>query len=186
MSPKDPPVGQRTAALLRAINVGGRNRISMPDLRRIFGELGHGDVETYLQSGNVVFSPADPKAKESAVQAAIEAAIEKDTGLAIDVMVRTHAELQAVLKRHPFGGRTDDHKQLHVSFLAGIPKVTTIEVPAGENAELEIHGRELYFYVPDGLGRSKLTSAYLDRRLGVKGTARNWRTVTELARLTES
>lgn len=183
----DTRVGPRIAALLRAINVGGANRIRMADLRALLEGLGHTDVETYLQSGNAAFTPADPAARESAVRRQLEQAITDELGLQVDVMVRTHAELAAVLARHPFEDRTDDPKQLHVSFLPEVPepdRVAALEPPAGEGIELAVHGRELYLYTPQGLGRTKLTSAVLDRRLGVRGTARNWRTVTELVKLT--
>jgi uncharacterized protein (DUF1697 family) len=185
---RDVQVGPRTAALLRAINVGGNNRIKMADLRALLEGLGHTDVETYLQSGNVAFTPADPKAKESAVRAQLEQAVTDEFGLTIDVMVRTHRELAAVLALHPFGDRTDDPKQLHVSFLHEVPepeRAKSLEPPAGEDIELAVHGRELYLYTPQGLGRTKLSSAVIDRKLGVRGTARNWRTVAELTKLTE-
>ena len=94
----DTQVGPRTAALLRAINVGGNNRIKMADLRALLEGLGHTDVDTYLQSGNVAFTPADPKAKESALRAQLERAIADELGLTIDVMVRTHRELAAVME----------------------------------------------------------------------------------------
>lgn len=184
----DTTVGPRTAALLRAINLGSTNRIKMPDLRALIADLGHSNVDTYLQSGNVAFTPADPKSKESAVRQQLEQAIADELGLKIDVMVRTHRELAAVMKLHPFGDRTEDHKQLHVSFLAAVPepdRAGSLEPPAGEEIELTVHGRELYLYTPQGLGRTKLSNATIERRLGVKGTARNWRTVTELTKLTE-
>jgi uncharacterized protein (DUF1697 family) len=183
----DRQVGPRTAALLRAINLGSTNRIKMADLRALLEGLGHGDVDTYLQSGNVAFTPADPKAKESAVRQQLEQAIKDELGLSIDVMVRTHQELAAVVALHPFGDRTDDPKQLHVTFLHDVPEpdlAASLEPPAGEQIELAIHGRELYLYTPQGLGRTKLSAAAADRKLGVRGTSRNWRTVTELTRLT--
>ena len=184
----DTAVGPRTAALLRAINLGSTNRIAMPDLRALIAGLGHTNVETYLASGNVAFTPADPEDKESAVRAQLEQAIAEEFGLTIDVLVRTHAELAAVVARHPFGARTSDHKQLHVTFLTEVPapeRVAALQPPAGERLELAVHGRELYLYAPDGLGRTKLGNAAVERGLGVRGTARNWRTVTELTSLTE-
>lgn len=151
----------RFVALLRGINVGGHRIIKMAALREIFTGAGATDVATYIQSGNVVFSHARPSA------ARFEAAITAATGFAVPVILRTAAEIVAIA--HPF----DDDAHVHVMFAAA-PQVPTIVAAAPE--AYVVRGRDIYLYLPAGLGTSKLAPAL--GKLPV--TARNWRTVQQL------
>jgi uncharacterized protein (DUF1697 family) len=174
-------VGTRAThvALLRGINLGARNKIKMPDLRELFEELGAGDVSTYLQSGNVVFAG-------SLEASAIEARIKRDLGLEIVVLIRTGADLARLVARNPFAERASDLKQLHVTFLAespGAARVKELDPERSPPDEFHVTGRDVYLYTPNGYGRSKLSNAYFEKKLGVAATSRNWNTVTNLAEL---
>ncbi|MGW1892906.1 DUF1697 domain-containing protein [Streptomyces sp. NPDC002004] len=175
------------AALLRGINVGGAKKLPMAELRRILGELGHDDVATYLQSGNAVFRSGEDDADRLA--AGLTAAIEKNFGFTVDVLVRDHAYLAGVVDRCPFPAAELEAKQLHVTYLSepvGPERFESVDVGAFLPEEFRIGERELYLYVPDGLGRSKLAEALGRPRLyrGLVATTRNWNTVTKLVELT--
>ncbi len=170
-------------ALLRGINLGAHNKVSMPDLRKLFANLGGEDVSTYLQSGNVIFRSTD--ASESLVDD-IEERIRRDLGLNVTVLVRAQSHLSRIVATNPFvdGGR--EPNKLHVTFLASKPdrsRVRTLDPKRSEPDEFRVVGREVYLHCPNGYGRSKLSNAYFEKRLGVAATTRNWRTVTALARL---
>ncbi len=162
-------------ALLRGINVGGRNKVAMADLREVVSSLGFADVATYVQSGNVVFSAKAPKAR------AIEAAIEEQLGVSCSVVVVSRDELARVVAENPWPEETDG-KHLHVIFSTGEPDAGVVEAAvekAGGDDEARIVAGTLYMHTPNGLGRSKL-AAELARRGPPDGTARNWTTVTKL------
>jgi uncharacterized protein (DUF1697 family) len=168
-------------ALLRGINVGGRTRVGMDDLRQLFNALGHADVKSYLQSGNVIFKSAVEES--SRLAAGIERSIARDLGLTVTVLLRTADELAQVVATNPFLGRGADPATLHVTFLAEMPdrdRAARVETPAGQPDELALVGREVYLHCPNGYGRTKLNNAYIERRLGVAATTRNWRTATTL------
>lgn len=166
-------------ALLRGINLGSINKIKMADLTRLFAGLGHDDVRTYLQSGNVVFSAgADPEK----LAEPIEKAILDELGLTVTVLLRTGPDLTKVLRANPYLDRQDDPTKLHVTFLAEAPDPdsSAVPVPGGESAEFTLTGREVYLHCPDGYGRTKLNNAFFEKKLGVAATTRNWRTVVAL------
>ena len=168
-------------SLLRGINVGGRTMVAMDRLRPIYEAMGLDDVRTHLQSGNVVFrSGRDP----GTISAEAEAALMRDLGLKIRVLGRTHEQLARVLDHDPFPGA--DPSRLIVHFLSAEPPADTAErladvAKGGEG--VVVHGHELYVHYPDGLGRSNLTGAQIERS-GIVATGRNWRTVTRLHELT--
>jgi uncharacterized protein (DUF1697 family) len=168
-------------ALLRGINVAGANHIKMDDLRPLFTGLGHGAVLTYLQSGNVVF--AGPDGDPARLAHGIEQAIVDDLGLTVTVLLRTSPELAQVLAGNPYLDREDNPAKLPVTFLAEPPapgRAAGLQVPPGETAVFTLAGREVYLHCPDGYGRSKLSNAFLERKLGVAATTRNWKSVTAL------
>ena len=176
----------RQIVLLRGINLGARNRVSMPELRAALERDGFDDVQTYLQSGNVVLtSDASPEEVTERCRRRIARAFK----LQIDVVTRTREQLAAVVKRDPLGKVASDPKRYQVSFLA-------CELDAAilaELAELAVAperlvaiGRELYAWHPRGVARSKLWARLADRRLGVPATARNWTTVTKLLELADA
>jgi uncharacterized protein (DUF1697 family) len=176
------PAKPMYAALLRGINVGGKNRLPMSELRAVCHELGYFDVVTYLQSGNVVFAGGgDP----NTIVTGIEHSIGERRGLKVAVLLRTHPELAAVAAGSPFD--EDDPKKLHVLFLRDRPRaasLATLDRDRSPGDEFHAAGRELYLYFPNGSGRTKLTLDYFERRLGVTGTARNWNTLLKLVELT--
>ena len=170
------------AALLRGINVGGNNTLPMDEVRTLCHDLGHLDVITYLQSGNVVFaSGGDPKE----IVAGMEGSITERSGLKVAVLLRTHRELVTVAAGSPFD--PDDPKKLHVLFLNDCPKaasLASLDPDRSPGDEYYAAGRDLYLHFPSGSGRTKLTLDYFERRLGVTGTARNWNTLLKLVELT--
>lgn len=167
--------------MLRGINVAGNTRVKMDDLRRMFTDMGNTDVQTYLQSGNVIFSSSQRGARK--LETAIEEAIAAELDLQIAVLVRTHPDLAKILTANPYLDRETDLTKLPVTFLADKPdadKVAALEVPSGESAVCTVVGREVYLHCPNGYGRTKLNNAFLERKLGVKATTRNWKSVTTL------
>lgn len=173
-------------ALLRAINVGGRNSLPMKTLARMFEELGCKNVRTYIQSGNVVFEASDALARR--VPKAIHAAIEKQCGFSVPVVVRTHAELAKVAGGHAFAKRAKDTKLLHVAFLADIPgaeRIALLDPKRSPPDELEVIGRDIHLLLPKGVGRSKLTNLYFDAKLATVSTIRNFATIRKLCEMCE-
>jgi uncharacterized protein (DUF1697 family) len=165
-------------ALLRGINVGGRNKLPMAELRALVESLGPTDVTTYIQSGNVIFTSAKPVAPKT-----LEAAIEDACGIAITVVVRTSAELAKVVTANPFA--KSDVSKLHVGFMAAKPSkavVARIDAERFKPEEFAVRGAELYLYLPNGMGRTKLPD-YLGRQLEIPTTVRNWNTVLKLVEL---
>jgi len=171
----------RVAALLRGINIGPNKRISMSDLRSIVEGLGYTDVETYLQSGNVVFTPG----KKGDHAERLSEAIEKETGHKVAVLVRTAKELAGVMAANPYP--VTDPTKVVVAFLG--EQVELGQLGLGDLGpylpdELTLHGRQIYVSLPNGQGRSKLMEALVRRRMPTTITVRNWRTVEALATLT--
>ena len=171
-------------ALLRGVNLGARNKVSMADLRTLIESLGAEDVQTYVQSGNVVFKSRVRSAAKLAGD--IEQRIGRELGLEISVMLRTSKQLGEIVTGNPFEASEADGTKLHVTFLAEAPKASltrALEPEAFEPDEFQINGREVFLHTPMGYGRSKLSNAYFEKQLGVAGTTRNWNTVTKLAEL---
>jgi len=176
----------RWVALLRGINVGGRNRVRMQSLVKIFGAAGCTNVSTHLQSGNVVFD-ACIESTESFV-GAIGDHIERNLGFRPDVMLLTSRALRRAIDRNPYPHATTAPATLHLFVLAGRPTPTrlrNLSHLATASESFRIDGRCLYLHAPQGIGRSKLVRQ-VDRVLGMPTTARNWRTVLALAELAET
>lgn len=172
---------ERVIALLRGINVGGRNRVPMQELRTVFSTLGHEAVRTYAQSGNVVFQPAgqdlDPLIDE------LEQAIHTAFGFEGKVILRTTRELVDVAAGHPLAGPRTEPAKLHVVFLGSVPEdaaMAHLDPERSPPDRFEVRDRHVYVLYPNGAGRSKLAADYFERTLGVPATARNWNTVQRL------
>ena len=170
-------------AFLRAVNVGGRF-VKMAGLRAALEEAGFTDVQTYLQSGNVVFTPAPGAPKDLGAQ--LERAIADATGHDVPVVIRTGKELAKVAGASPY--TVDDPTKLVVVFLGEAVELGDLSL--GDLGtylpdELTLAGRELYVSVPNRQAGSKLMEALTKRRVPTTMTVRNWRTVTALAELTE-
>jgi uncharacterized protein (DUF1697 family) len=172
--------------LLRGVNLGPRNRISMPELRGALERAGFQQVRTYLQSGNVLLYHDAPPER---VAAACRERIAEAFGLELEVIARTREQLAQVVKRNPLGDVAVDPKRYQVSFLAGELDDRQVRelaaLAAGEERFVAI-GRELYAWHPRGVARSKLWSRLASPRLGVPATARNWTTVTQLLAMCEA
>lgn len=170
----------RLIVLLRGVNLAGRNRVAMPQLREALEESGFENVSTYVQSGNAVLSS---KAPAKQVGAEVERLIAERFGLDIRAVVRTRAQLAAVVKRNPLGRVAKNPKLYQVTFLEKAPTaevVRKLEAAAAGKEEVVHIGRDLYAWHPDGVGRSKLAALMSGKGLGVTATARNWTTVTRL------
>jgi uncharacterized protein (DUF1697 family) len=174
----------RYVALLRSVNIGGRGRLAMNELRDSFARLEYGDIVTYIQTGNVLF---DARSKsETSVVSAIEERLAQDFGDAPAVIIRTVPDLLRIGSASPYAKKGADPARHHVTFLAQRPQqkaVTSLALPPSGRDELVIDGREVYVHTPDGYSNSKLTGTLLERRLGVLSTTRNWNTVTKLCEL---
>jgi len=167
-------------ALLRGVNVGGRSSLAMADLRAAAEACGFGNPRTYIQSGNLVF---EAKGKPAAAAKKLAAELATTTSVQPEVVVRTQAEMQAVVAESPYLARGEDPRHLHVVFLAesAAPSLPDLSKYAPEEAT--VVGREVHFFLPNGVGRSKL-AADLGRRKDAVGTMRNWRTVVKLVEMT--
>jgi uncharacterized protein (DUF1697 family) len=166
------------AALLRGVNVGGRGKIGMPELVDLFGSLGHEEVASYIQSGNVLFRSSAPPAS---LASALEAAILERFSLETRVLLRTHGELEAIAAGSPFD------ESVHVVFLDRAPgdeAIAALDPDRSPGDRFRVVGREIYLSLPGGAGRTKLTLDWLERGLGAAGTQRNWNTVLKLLDLT--
>jgi uncharacterized protein (DUF1697 family) len=182
-------------ALLRGINVGGHNKVAMADLREVMASLGHTDVVTYIQSGNVVFSTGEAHTADTvALASALEQAIATALGVAPGVVVLTREDLARAVRDNPYPDEPNP-KYVHAVFFREIAPGLTAAIAAAQQQEAERAGRDsarmvggtLFVHTPDGFGRSELAASLLGRRASpaAAGTARNWSTVTILLALCE-
>lgn len=190
------------AALLRGINVGGSRKVPMAELRALMEGLGHDAVRTHLQSGQAVFTTgssrpegrdAGEEAGENAIEDALAAeladAVERRFGFAVDVIVRDHAYLRAIVDDCPFPAAESEPQQLHVTYFSAAvdaDRFADVDRAAHLPEEFRLGDRALYLYAPNGLGRSKLAERLAGPRTtrGLIATTRNWNTVVKLMELT--
>lgn len=179
----------RYLALLRGINLGSRKRVLMAELRTLLTGLGHGEVSTYLQSGNALFTSARTDSEELAAE--IEQALSRELNVAARCLIRRREDLQRVVDTNPLGDAATDPARLVVTFLNVRPDPALL---ADIDAEAYLPDRfapgeqEIYTWHPDGMRDAKLTNVFFEKKLGGKttdvvGTARNWNTVTKLLAL---
>jgi uncharacterized protein (DUF1697 family) len=170
-------------ALLRGINVGGHNKIAMSDLRNLFEALEFSAVKSLLQSGNVVFE--SERLKGAALEHLLELETAKRLGVSVDYLVRSAKELRTIMTNNPFEDEARrDPSHLLVIFLKTAPKVPMVNaLQAGIQGPeiIRADGKQLYAVYPAGIGRSKLTNTLIEKKLGTRGTARNWNTILKLA-----
>lgn len=166
-------------SMLRGINVGGKKRISMEELKGLYESLGYKDVQTFIQSGNVMFRSED--APEASMEKAIRDKIKEALDLDVKVILRTEDEFKAIIEKNPF--KKEDPGNLHVTFLSDHPAkkpVEEIEKIKDKGERFFLSGRDIYLFLPNGYGRTKLSNDLFEKKLGVCATTRNWATVNAL------
>jgi uncharacterized protein (DUF1697 family) len=171
-------------ALLRGVNVGGNRKVAMADLRAMLAALGFEDPRSLLQSGNLIFRALGDA---HAIEAELEREMRSRLGLATDVIVRSAADWASVIAGNPFpADAARDPAHLLVMSLKGEPDAAafaSLQVAISGRERAAARSRELYIVYPERIGRSKLTGALIERKLGLRGTARNWNTALKLAEL---
>ncbi|HEY3239871.1 MAG TPA: DUF1697 domain-containing protein [Acidimicrobiia bacterium] len=187
MSPAQRDALTSYVALLRGINLGAKNKVPMPALRSVVESLGHEDVRTYIQSGNVLFRSRSRGVPT--IAAALEKSITEEFGFRVAVVVRSQPELRQVTTSNPFLVAGADPSALHVVLLGSSPtkaSVGALDPDRSPPDEFAVRHAEVYLHCPNGFGRSKLSLDYFERTLGAPGTIRNWKTVTKLLELMAS
>ncbi len=173
-------------SLLRAINVGGNNQVKMAALKELHEATGFRSVRTYLQTGNVIFEgdEQDP----TALTADLKTAFQAKLGFPVEIVVRSGAELADLVKRNPFLNQPErESKWILVMFLSEAPseeaKFGLLTTYAGPE-EIVFSGKEVFIYYPEGVGTSRLSNAFIEKKLKTTGTSRNWNTVREILKMT--
>jgi uncharacterized protein (DUF1697 family) len=168
-------------SLLRGINVSGQKKIRMEELRHVYEALHLANVQTYVQSGNVVFDTEDGDA--AVLAGRIEAQIEQTFGFSVPVLLRQVADFSFILHNNPFlNDRNVDSDHLYLTFLAAAPPaqlVGQLKAP-GDGDEFVLVGREIFVFCPNGYGRTKLNNNFFEKKLKLYATTRNWKTVNAL------
>ena len=175
-------------SILRGINVSGHNIIKMDALKQMYEAMGLNNARSYVQSGNVVFESKSGDVKFLAGK--ISEQIAKEFGYQVPVIVFTKAVLEGIISGSPFANdHSKDAKFLHVTFLADKPAAydrKAIEDKMFADEEIHFSDEAVYIYIPGGYGNTKLSNAFLENKLKVKATTRNWKTTNELLKLTEN
>lgn len=173
-------------ALLRGINVSGQKKIKMPELKSLFESYGFQDVETYIQSGNVIFSSKEKS--KSKLEDKISSAIKSKFGFEVHVFVINPEEIEHVIQSNPFIKKKKDREKLYVTLLSENPlaeNIKKLHVIDHSPEEYIIDGRYIYLFVPNGYGKAKLNNNLFENKLKVFGTTRNWKTVNKLFELSK-
>ncbi|OLC67938.1 MAG: hypothetical protein AUH78_27355 [Gemmatimonadetes bacterium 13_1_40CM_4_69_8] len=175
-------------ALVRGINVGGHKQVAMADLRQLLTHLGFADARSLRQSGNLVFRS---KARSGAqLERLLEAEAKKRLSLEADCFVRTAQEWKAIVAHNPFPTEAErDPGHLVVMFLKQAPArkdVAALQAAITGPEVVRAAGRHAYIIYPSGIGPSRLTNALIEKKLGTRGTGRNWNTVLKLGALAEA
>jgi uncharacterized protein (DUF1697 family) len=177
---------QTFISILRGINVSGQKKILMADLKVLYENLKFKDVRTYIQSGNVIFKSNEPLS-DIEFEKKIEDQIFKKYDFHVPVIIRSEDEIRKIIAANPFlKEKNIDPKKLHVTFLSNIPdkeNVESIEKMDFSPDKFMISGKEVYLYVPNGYGETKISNTFFEKKLKVKATTRNWNTVNKLSEL---
>jgi uncharacterized protein (DUF1697 family) len=170
-------------SFLRGVNMTGHNSIKMNDLLSLYNEIGFADAKTYIQSGNVIFS-TDEKSEKLNIASKIEKAILGRFSYNVPVMIRTKVEIMNLVELNPFLNEEKfEPAKLAVIFLVNevtkeqAMKVSGIDYPPDK---FKISGKEIFIFCPNGFGRTKLYTNFFEKKMGVTGTARNWKTITTI------
>jgi uncharacterized protein (DUF1697 family) len=169
-------------SILRGINVSGHNIIKMDQLKKLMMSLGFENVQTYIQSGNIIYQTKNNDI--SKLNELIKKGIQKEFGHDVPIFTLSLAELEKVIQNNPFSIKENiDTAFFHVSFLTKVPdkeKVALLALVDSKNDEFEIVEQALYLYCPNGYGSTKLTNTFVESKLKVNATTRNWKTCNEL------
>jgi uncharacterized protein (DUF1697 family) len=172
-------------SILRGINVGGKNKIPMVELKAVYEGLKFKNVTTYIQSGNVIFSASESDSKTLSKK--IEQGILKKFGFNVPVIARTIEEMQSAIKKNPFlKEKGIELEKLHVTFLEDSPAADNLKKAMEYKYEPDkfiIVNKEVYLHCPNGYGNTKLTNTFFENKLKVRATTRNWRTTNELLKI---
>ena len=166
-------------SMLRGINVSGQKQVRMAELKSLYELLGFADVETYVQSGNVVFDSAEQDALK--LRKSIEGQIEESFGFSVPVLVRSADDFRRILERHPF--KHEEPVRVLVTFLYEPPDQSKLDDLSRYEDKVDrfaIGEQEIFLFCPGGYGKSKLSNTFFERKLGVVATTRNWKTVNRL------
>jgi uncharacterized protein (DUF1697 family) len=172
----------RWVALLRGINVGGNKKVSMAELRAMLGDIGFEDVATVLQSGNAVFSAKS--GKEAEIARKLESELDARLGMNIRCLVRSAAEMRAIVDANPLAAEATNNSRYLVTFLS--KKLPAGALDPGEFERSTVIGREVYSWLPDGINDAKIAKVNWDKRFGVVASARNWNTVLKLTEMVQA
>jgi len=165
--------------MLRGINVSGQKQVRMADLKKLYESLGLANVQTYVQSGNVVFD--SPEQDASKLTKSIEAQIEETFDFSVPVLIRSADDFQRVIENHPFA--QEDPARVLVTFLYGRPdqsKWDDLRLYKDKVDQFALREQEIFLYCPGGYGKTKLSNTFFEKKLGVVATTRNWKTVNTL------
>jgi uncharacterized protein (DUF1697 family) len=171
-------------ALLRGINVSGQKKIKMSDLKLLFGKIGFQNVETYIQSGNVIFSSKEKSVKK--LESNISSGIKSKYGFDVRVFVIRPDEIEYVLRDNPFIKKKKAIEKLYVTFLTDKPNSENIKMLGTKDFSPEeyiIDGKFIYLFYPNGAGKAKLNNNLLESKLRLPATTRNWNTIKALSEL---
>jgi uncharacterized protein (DUF1697 family) len=169
-------------ALLRGINVSGKNKISMVDLKNYLTELDFKNIATYIQSGNIVFKASESDL--SVIAQGIKNKIAEKYGFDVPVMVKQPKDLQHIIENNPFlKDASNDVKSMHITFLGNRPtqeKINHLATYQYPSEQYVLENQDIYFYAPNGYGKAKMTNNFFENKLKVPATTRNWQTVNVL------
>lgn len=175
-------------SMIRGINIGGK-RVKMAELRDLYVSMGFLDVKTYIQSGNVIFK-SENNDQEDIVQKIVQKILET-FNYSVKVVIRTLDDLNMVVKSSPFKDKNE--KYVHVTFLSDKPSQKIVQTIIPENIkgikdseQYIISAREIYLFLPEGYGRTKLNNNFFEKKLELSATTRNWKTVNKLLEIAKS
>lgn len=178
----------RYIVLLRGINVGGHKKIKMTDLKNLLESFNFKNVKTYLQSGNVVLD--DDTMEPAKLVDCIEKIIAENFGFSVKIIIRTVEELKQIIRNNPFTRESGiEADMLYVMLLSERPEASSIlfiDVKKEENERFLIVSKEIYLYLPNGAGNTKLNNAIFEKILKTAATSRNWRTINNLLGISEN
>lgn len=174
-------------ALLRGINVSGQKKIKMTELKSLFQKMNFQNIETYIQSGNIIFSSKENSVKT--LERKISAGIKNKFGFEVHTFIITSKEIKDVLINNPFIKKKKDTERLYVTFLSAQPlqeKIQNLNSSNFSPEEYQIVGKIIYLHLPNGAGKAKLNNNFFENKLKVNATTRNWKTINTLSELTDS